>query len=276
MSYFLVAAGLTWLFGIMKILNLAHGAFFMLGAYIAFTIMGPFPNSLLQFLGVAILAGIALGAIGYLVDLLVFRRLRQVDYHYVLIATFALLMFCEGSAKLIWGVNYNSVMPPPELDRPIHVFGLYLSRYTVFVIVAGLVLFAAVDLLIHRSRAGKIMQAVAADPKMAGLLGINVPMVLSLSAVGAFALAGLAGGFLIANQTLSPYLGTSYLLYAFFAVIIGGLGNVRGAFLASLLLGLVESFNATFASDFPGIAIYFALVAALIFRPTGLLPGAVR
>src|SRR5690606_6719686 len=103
MAFFLVAAGLTWLFGIMQILNLAHGAAFMLGAYVAFTIMGPYPDSMLEFLAVGLVAGLALGAVGYAIDQVVCRRLRQVDYHYVLIATFALLMFCEGAAKLIWG-----------------------------------------------------------------------------------------------------------------------------------------------------------------------------
>lgn len=276
MAFFLVAGGLTWLFGILKILNMAHGAFFMVGAYVAFTMVGAYPPSMLVFFGGALAAAAALAVIGYLTDLIVLRRLRSVDYHYVLIATFALLMFCEGVAKLVWGMDYVSAMPPPALDAPVKIMGLYLSRYMLFVIAAGLVVFVLLDVLLHRTSAGKVMQAVANDPWMASVLGVNVPLILSGSVVASFALAGFAGGVLVPNQTLSPYLGASYLLYAFFAVVIGGLGNVRGAFLACVMLGLIESLNATFVPHYPGLAIYIALAACLVWRPTGLIPGAAR
>lgn len=276
MAFFLVAGGLTWLFGILKILNMAHGAFFMVGAYVAFTMVGAYPTSMLVFFGGALGAAAILGVIGYLTDVIALRRLRSVDYHYVLIATFALLTFCEGVAKLVWGMDYVSAMPPPILDEPIRIMGLYLSRYMLFVIAAGLVVFLLLDFLLHRTSVGKVMQAVANDPWMAGVLGINVPVILTGSVVASFALAGFAGGLLLPNQTLSPYLGASYLLYAFFAVVIGGLGSVRGAFAASLMLGLIESLNATFVPGFPGLAIYVALAVCLVLRPNGLVPGATR
>jgi branched-subunit amino acid ABC-type transport system permease component len=101
MAFFLVAAGLTWVFGILKILNLAHGAFFMLGAYVAYTVGGVWPASIWSFIGVALVAAAAIGALGYLTDQLVLKRLRNVDYHYALIATFGLMLFCEGVAKSI-------------------------------------------------------------------------------------------------------------------------------------------------------------------------------
>ena len=274
MAFFLVAVGLTWVFGILKILNMAHGAFFMIGAYIAFSITTSNPSSIWMFLFAAVLAAVAVGALGWLTSRAVLDRLRSVDYHYVLIATFGLMLFCEGVTKMIWGIDYFSVVPPPEIDSPLKIGTAYVSLYTLFVILAGIVIFILLDLLMHRSRIGKLLRAVAADPWMAGTLGINVPAVLTLSVLASFVLAGLAGGLLLPNQTLSIGIGSSYLLYSFLAVVIGGLGSIRGTFIACILLGVVESANATFMAEFGGIAIYVLLAAFLVWRPNGLFPMA--
>lgn len=272
MAFFLVAAGLTWVFGILKILNLAHGAFFMLGAYIAYTIGGSAPASIWSFMGIALVAATVIGLMGLVTDKLVLGRLRNVDYHYVLIATFGLMLFCEGVAKAIWGSDYYSIMPPPEVDTAIKVGPSYISLYTILVIVIGLTTFVILELIMNRMWAGKIMQAVANDPWMAGTVGINVPLVLMLSVVASFALAGFAGGTLVPNQTLSVHVGSSFILYAFLAVVIGGLGSIRGTFIACILLGLVESANATFLPQYGGIAVYVLLAVFLIGRPQGLFP----
>jgi branched-subunit amino acid ABC-type transport system permease component len=278
MAFFLVAVGLTWVFGILKILNMAHGAFFMIGSYLAFSISGSNPASIWIYLGAAAIAAAAVGALGYLTSRIVLDRLRTVDYHYVLIATFGLMLFCQGVAKSIWGIDYFSVMPPPEVDHPLRMGGSYISAYTLFVIAVGLVVYVVLDLVMHRSRVGKLLRAVANDPWMAGTLGINVPAVLTLSVLASFVLAGLAGGILLPNQTLSIDVGSSYLLYSFLAVVIGGLGSIRGTFVACVLLGVVESANATFMASFGGIAIYVLLAIFLVWRPNGLFPmeGAVR
>jgi branched-chain amino acid transport system permease protein len=272
MAFFLVAAGLTWVFGILKILNLAHGAFFMLGAYIAFTIGGAWPASIWSFLLVAVVAGIGVGILGYLTDQLVLKRLRNVDYHYALIATFGLMLFCEGVAKAIWGSDYYSVMPPPEVDWAVKVAGSYISVYTLFVIGTGFAIFAALEYIMHWTWAGKIMRAVANDPWMAGTVGINVPRVLLVSVIASFMLAGFAGGILVPNQALSVHVGAAFVLYAFMAVVIGGLGSIRGTFFACILLGLVESANATFLSQFGGVAIFIVLAIFLVWKPNGLFP----
>lgn len=273
MAFFLVAAGLTWVFGILKILNLAHGAFFMLGAYVAYTVGGVWPASIWSFIGVALVAAAAIGALGYLTDQLVLKRLRNVDYHYALIATFGLMLFCEGVAKSIWGTDYFAVMPPPEVDHAINVGGSYTSLYTLFVIATGIVTFVALEVIMHWTWAGKIMRAVSNDPWMAGTLGINVTAVLMFSVVASFALAGFAGGVLVPNQALSPHVGASFVLYAFMAVVIGGLGSIRGTFVACILLGLVESANATFMAQYGGIAIFVMLAIFLVWKPNGLFPA---
>lgn len=272
MAYFLVAAGLTWVFGILRLLNFAHGAFFMFGAYVAYSIMGLNPTSMTVFLASALVAGIVVGAMGLMTDAFVLGRLREVDYHYALIATFGLMLLVEGVAKLVWGLDYHSITPPPALDWPIRIWGHYVSVYTLFVIATGLVTFAIIDLIMQRTWVGKVVRAVALDPWMAGTIGINVPFVLAASVSASFLLAGLAGGLLAPNQTLSITVGSTYLLHAFLAVVIGGLGSIRGTFLACIALGLVESANSTFAPQYGGIAIFVVLAVVLVIRPYGFFP----
>ena len=272
MAIFLVAAGLTWIFGILKILNMAHGHFFMIGVYVAFGIIGRHPESMGSYLLGALAAGVVVSALGYLTDRLLLQRLRNVDYHYVLIGTFALLLCIEGGVRLLWGGEVHTVDPPPELQRAVQIGRLFITRFSMFVIAAGAVVFLLLDFAIHRTRVGKLMQAVASDPWMSAMLGVNVPALLRISVVASFALAGFAGGLLVPLQTVDLTVGGSYLLLAFFAVIIGGLGSVRGAFAASLLLGVVQNLGNVLLPNVPGLAIYVALTAFLIWWPNGIVP----
>lgn len=273
MAIFLVAAGLTLIFGILKILNFAHGAFFMVGAYLSYTIVGSNPSSVWVFVLAALAGGIVVAALGYVTDLVVLRRLRNVDEAFMLIATFAVLLVCSGIVKLIWGVNYASINPPPGIDGALIVGDLFVPSYSIFVIVCGIVIFLALDFAIRRTWIGKMLQSIAVDSWMAGLLGINVPVALSATVIISFLLAGLAGGLLLANQTLSPILGDSYLLLAFMAVVIGGLGDVRGAFIAAILLGLIESASSLIMPDMPGMATYLFVILFLLAKPQGLFGG---
>ena len=270
MAIFLVAAGLTWIFGILKILNMAHGHFFMIGAYAAFSVIGKRPDALSSYFLGALAAGALVSVLGYITDKLLLQRLRKVDYHYVLIATFALMLCIEGAVRLIWGGEVQAINPPPGLDGAVQIGELFIPRFTVFVIAAGAFVFMLLEFAIQRTWVGKLMQAVASDPWMASMLGINVPRLLTVSVVASFALAGFAGGLLVPFQSVDLTIGGSYLLLAFFAVIIGGLGSVRGAFLASLLLGLVQNLGNLVLPNLPGFSIYLALSAFLIWWPNGI------
>lgn len=276
MAIFLAASGLTLLFGILKLLNFAHGAFIMIGAYVAYTLIGRSDLSITGFVGISILAALVVALLGYIVDWLMLRRLREVDYHYVLIATFALMLVCNGVVKLIWGLDYLTVSPPSILDQPVEIGSLFISRYSLFVIASGIVVFAALELAITHLWYGKLMQALRSDAWMSGLLGLNVPLGLSMSVMAGFFLAGLAGGLLLPNQSLSSHVGDSYLLFAFFAVIIGGLGNIKGAFFASILLGFANSLNSMYFAGYPGMALYVLLTVFLLVRPNGLYPSLVK
>lgn len=273
MAIFLVAAGLTLIFGLLRLLNMAQGAFFMIGAYTAYSVVGRDMPSVGTFLLASLAGGVVVALLGLLTDRLVLRRLRNVDSHYVLIGTFALMMVCTGVTKLIWGVDFFSVNPPPGLDQPLNPFGLFFSAYQLFVIGAGIVVYLVLELAIHRLWFGKLMQALATDPWMCGLLGLNVSLGVAISVMVSFFLAGIAGGLLLPNQSLSTGLGDAYLMSAFFAVIIGGLGNIRGAFFGSLLLGLVQSLNTVLLPAIPGIAVYALLVGFLLWKPNGLFPA---
>lgn len=270
MAVFLVAAGLTLVFGILKILNFAHGGFFMIGAYVAFTVLDRNSISIPEFLGAALLAGIVVGLLGYVADLLIFRRLRNVDEAYTLIATFALLMVVNGAVKLVWGLDFHSVPPPDPLLGALQVGPVFIPIFSVAVIALAVIIFLILDLAIHRSWVGKIVQAVAHDSWMSAIAGINVPAIFTAAVIVAFFFAGLAGALLLPNQALSPALAGSYLLQAFVVIIIGGLGNVRGAFVAAIFLGVVESLNTVLLPSYPGIAIYLAMVAVLLWKPHGL------
>jgi branched-chain amino acid transport system permease protein len=271
MAVFLVAAGITLIFGVLKVLNFAHGSFFMIGAYITYTLIGDDPSSLGLYLVVSVAAGLAVGVLGYVVDLLVLRRLRQVEEAYSLIATFALLMACDGMVRLIWGASYHSVSAPDMIGGTVQLGPMQIPTYSLLVVLASVLVFLALDFATRRSWIGKIVQALVNDPWMSSLIGVNVELLFTGTVIVAFFLAGLAGGLLLPNQSLSPELSSSYLMQAFIVVIIGGLGNIRGAFLASILLGLIDSLNTIFLPVMPGVAIYVAMAGFLLWRPQGLL-----
>jgi branched-chain amino acid transport system permease protein len=272
MATFLVAAGLTLVFGILHVLNFSHGGFFMIGAYLAFTISAAVGSTnLVAFLGASLAAALVVGLLGLMVDRAVFRRLAQVDGAYVLVATYALLLVCNGAVKLIWGLTVQSAQPPAALFGVTILGDLVMPHYAVFVIAAGIAVYLALEWLLNLTAAGKLIRAIAADPWMAQLLGVNVGLVYSATVALGFALAGLAGGFLVANQSLSPDLAGIFIIQAFGVVIIGGMGSIRGAFLASLLLGLVDSFGTALLPDMPGILFFVALAVLLLVRPQGLL-----
>lgn len=271
MAVFLVAAGLTLIFGIMRILNFAHGAFFMMGAYLSSTILGDMPGSVWALVGAALLSALIVGALGLVVQHFVLSRLQDVDEHFMLIATYAVMLMTAGAIKATWGLEFHSVDPPPGLDGGVRIFGTFVPGFSLFIIAAGVSVFVALDYVIHRSWGGKLAVAIARDGWMSNLMGINGPMGIRIVVAASFALAGLAGGLLLPNQTLSPGLGDTFLLMAFITIVIGGLGNVRGAFIAAMLLAVIDGLNAHFLPGFPGVMIYVGMVTCLLLWPNGIL-----
>jgi branched-chain amino acid transport system permease protein len=270
-AIFLVAAGLTLAFGIMKIFNFAHGVFFMIGAYVAYTLTGQEAGSFALFIAAALIAAAVVGAMGVGADLLVFRRLAGVPTEYTLMAAFGIMLLCNGATRMTFGQDTHAVYPPEALAGMVDV-GFPISTYSLFVIAAGVAVFLFLEFGLNRLWIGKLIQAVARDPWMSDVAGLRVQRLKLISVALSFALAGLAGGVLIANQSLSLDLGQSYLLLAFCAVIVGGLGSITGAFIAAIIFGLAESLNSVLLPTMPGIGSYILLIALVLLRPQGLFP----
>lgn len=271
MAVFLIATGLTLIFGIMRILNFAHGACFMMGAYISSTILGDMPGSVWALIGAALVSGLVVGVFGLIVQHVVLARLHGQDEHFSLIATYAVMLVTAGAIKMVWGLEFHSVDPPPGLDGGVSIFGTFVPSFSLFIIAAGIAVFLILDYVIHRSWGGKLAVAIARDGWTSSLMGINAPLGISVVVTGSFALAGLAGGLLLPNQTLSPVLGDTFLLLAFITIVIGGLGNIRGAFIAALLLAVIDGINAWFLPGSPGTLIYLGMVTCLLLWPNGIL-----
>jgi len=276
MVVFLFATGLTLVFGILRILNFAHGGFFMIGAYLAFSLTRLFASdaSTFAYLLISILAGIVVGLCGLVVERLVFRPLQHVDEAYSLIATYALLLISEGAVKAIWGVSFHSMMTPAALSGAVIVDDLVIPLFAIFIIGLGIVCYLLMEWILQHTATGKLMRSVASDPWMAGMLGINVPRFYSWIVIIGFFLAGLAGGLLLPNQTLSPNLASVFVVQAFGVLIVGGMGNIRGTFIASVLLCVIDSYGSIIFTEVPGIFFYVAMAAMLLARPQGLIAGA--
>lgn len=274
MTIFLVAAGVTLIFGILKIINFSHGAFFMLGAYLAYSIVGTQVSSVPMLIFASVAAGLVVGLFGYVVDVLVLRKIRGYDEHYVLIGTFAILLMVNGVVKVIWGVDFHGVSPPASLSGAFRVAGVVIPSYSIFVIVVGVLAFLALDFALHRMWIGKVLRSLVSDSWMIGLLGYNVVAYYLFTVMLAFFMAGAAGALLLPNQSLAPTLSDAYLMLGFVCCIIGGLGNVRGAFVAAILLGVVENISTVLLNGVPGLTVYVAMVLTLLFRPQGIFAAA--
>ena len=274
MTVFLAAAGLTLIFGILHILNFAHGGFVMIGAYLAYILMAQFGPPSLWSLAAAIFASaLILGLIGAVLDVMVFSKLRGVNESYSLIATYALLLLSQGLVKLVWGIDILSVSPPQKLRGATQIGELYAPNFVLFVMGCGLAIFILLEVVVHRTKIGKMVQSVAVDPWMAGLLGVNVRLILVGTVSLGVALAGAAGAILSLNQSLSPEMGGALIIQAFGVIVIGGMGSIRGAFFASLILGIVVAVGDRYVADIPGLFFYVALILILTLRPQGLGKG---
>jgi len=270
MFLFLIASGLSLVFGVMRVLNFAHGSFYMLGAYLAWqavewlqpTAEGFWPAALFAALGVALL--------GAIVERLLLRHLYGREELYQLLFTYALVLILGDAAKFIWGTRQLSVSTPPVLAGSIQVFGTTQPLYSLFVIALGPAIAIAGWLVLHRTGLGRMVRAASYDREMLDALGANVgALYTGMFVVSAF-LAGLSGALVTPIQSIVPGMDVLIIVQAFIVVVIGGLGSFWGTFWGSVIYGQVLSFGILI---FPGFSLFsvFALMAViLIVRPWGL------
>ncbi|EOA06302.1 inner-membrane translocator [Herbaspirillum frisingense GSF30] len=280
---FLLAAGLTLVFGIMSFVNLAHGSLYMMGAYIAASVANATGSFLLGLL--AALLGCL--AIGVLLERVAVVRLYDKNHLNHVLATFGMIMFFNELASMLWGKQPLFVSVPPMLDGVINLFGLPYPLYRFAVIVVGLAVAVGCYWMIHRTRLGMLIRAGANNAAMVGALGINIRFLNALLfAVGA-ALAGLAGAVAGPILSVQAGMGEPVLIATFVVIVIGGIGSVKGAFYSALIVGVVDTMGRAFLpmllremvsrqlADAAGPAlasllIYLLMAAVLALRPQGL------
>ena len=271
----LVATGLTLVFGMMGVINFAHSALFMLGAYVglvATTRLGSFWLGLL-------IAPAAIGLLGAAMERWLLRPLRErypLSHLLPLLLTFGLSLFFEGSAKVIWGADIVSLNKPALLGGAVSLGRITFPTYWLFALVAAAVLAAAVWLVVERTSLGLAIRAATQDPTMAAVLGVNVQRLNTIVFALGSGLAGAAGVILGTMTSLSPQMGAGIVLDAFIAIVIGGLGSFTGAIVGSLLLGQVQSFGVALLPAFHTPLIFLVMAVVLVLRPSGLFGAAER
>ena len=265
---FLVASGLTLIFGIMGVINLAHGSFYMIGAYLAFSI-APFFGD--QFI-VMLLAGVALSALfGFILELVFFSYLYQRDHLQQVLMTYALILVFEELRSMLVGNDVHGVKVPEWLSGGVALGDVMTYPvYNLFASAACIVVAIGLYLVVNRTRLGMMIRAGASNRDMVRGLGINIRLLYRIVFAAGVALAALAGMIAAPMTSVYPGMGGHVLIVCFVVVVIGGIGSISGALIASLLVGFVDTFGKVFFAQLSGIGIYVLMAIILIWRPEGL------
>jgi branched-chain amino acid transport system permease protein len=264
---FLVASGLTLIFGIMGIVNLAHGSFYMMGAYLAFSL-----TELTGNLWIAILLGIPSSvAVGLVLEFVLFARLYRRDHLYQVLLTYGLILIMEQLRSLLVGDDVHGIAVPKLFDFSIPLTEtLSYPVYRLLMSAICLVVALLMALLIQRTRLGMTIRAGASNREMVAVLGIDVGSVYRVVFALGVALAAFAGMIDAPAASVAPGMGNQILIVSFVVVVIGGIGSIKGAFLGSLLIGLADTFGKVYAPAISGMTIYMLMAAVLLWRPAGL------
>ena len=264
---FLVASGLTLIFGIMGIINLAHGSFYMIGAYMAFSLAAATGS-----LFVAIVAGIALSVLlGVVLEWTLFSRLYKRDHLEQVLLTYGLILVFEELRSLIVGNDVHGVAVPEIFNWSIPLTAtLSYPVYRLFMSGVCIVLAALLYLLIAKTRLGMMIRAGASNREMVASLGININLVYRVVFALGVALAAFAGMLAAPVSSVYPGMGTGVLIICFVVVVIGGIGSIWGALVAALLIGLADTFGKVLVPEAAGVVVYVLMAAILLWRPEGL------
>jgi branched-chain amino acid transport system permease protein len=266
MIYVLMAIGFTMVFGIMRIVNFAHGEFYMIGAFLFAVLYGS--NDVPLVLS-AVLAIAATALLGLVTERVVFRRFRGNELN-GMIASVGIALIIQNSALLIWGSSPRTV--PPVVSGVLSIGGVVFPWSRLVVIIGAIVAVVLLNLLVAHTRIGRAMRAVAQDAEIAEIQGIRVEIIFPVAFVLGVSLAAFAGVLMAPVLSVSPFIGLAPTLKAFVIVVIGGLGSVPGAVAGGLLIGLIESFAGTFVSaSLAEILQFLVVIAVVLLRPQGLL-----
>jgi branched-chain amino acid transport system permease protein len=268
---FLISSGLTLIFGVMGVINLAHGSLFMIGAYAAFAIART-TGALWLALPAAIGGGLLFGA---LLERVLFRRFYHREHLDQVLLTFALILLFEEARSGLLGNDFHSVLVPATLDFSVPVTADFAySAYRLAVLAVCLLVAALMFLGIERTRLGSAVRAAAEKPEMVELLGLDARRIHMLVFAAGTALAMLAGALAAPLHSVYPNMGDGFLIISFVVVVVGGVGSVAGAFWGALLIGLVDTLGKVFLPEVAGLAVYVLMAGVLLWRPGGLFARA--
>ncbi|WP_416356503.1 branched-chain amino acid ABC transporter permease [Aureimonas phyllosphaerae] len=265
--YAMLSLGLAIIFGLLRIINFAHGAQYMLGAFVGYLLL---TNLGIGFWFSLILAPLVVGIIGAAIERLALSRLYDLDHLYGLLFTFGLALVIEGTFRYLYGASGQPYAPPAALTGGTNLGFMFLPNYRAFIVVASLVVCIGTWALIEKTRLGATLRAATENPVMVRAFGINVPLLLTFTYGLGSALAGLAGIMAAPVYQVSPLMGSNIIIVVFAVVVVGGMGSIGGAILTGYMLGLFEGLTKVFYPEASSIVIFVIMAIVLLVRPAGL------
>lgn len=271
MVLFIVTSGLSFVLGVLRVPNIAHGSLYMIGAFAAHSIANALGGGNTGFWLALVLAPAVVALVSLAAERTLFCHLYEREHLMLLLFTFALMLILGDVTKMIWGADYRSIMPPVFLQGSVPILGAPFPKYNLFLLIVGPLVAIGLWLFTSKTKIGKIARAAAVDREMVGAIGINVSWVFAFAFVLGCLLAGLGGA--LVSPTTSVTLGMDHdiIIEAFLIVTIGGLGNMWGAMVGSLIFGITQSLGVLFWPQFAIVFPYVAVVVILTLKPTGML-----
>jgi len=270
MYLWLLAAGLTIVFGVLGVLNFAHGSLFMLGAYFTFTFYGLWEINFWLAIALSLLA---VGIVGYLMERFFLRHIYNLDHAFQLLLTFGFILIFDDAVKMIWGGVAKIPPLPSFFEGTVSVVGRPFPVYNLFIIGAGLAVAIVVWQLFEKTWWGKMVRASASDREMASAIGVNISTLFTGVFVFGAMLAALGGALGTPVRVVAPGIGAAMIIQAFIITVIGGLGNLKGAFVGALIVGVVSSYGILLFPVFELFLIFLIMAVVLMVKPQGLFGG---
>jgi branched-chain amino acid transport system permease protein len=265
--YALLSLGLAVIFGLLRVINFAHGAQYMLGAFAAYLLLS---YTGLGFWPALVVAPLVVAAVSALIERTMLRRLYDLDHLYGLLLTFGLALIIEGMFRYWFGAAGQPYGTPAALSGATDLGFMFLPNYRGFVVVASLVICLAVWLLIERTKLGSYLRAATENPQLVQAFGVNVPLLLTLTYALGAGLAALAGVLAAPIYQVSPLMGSNLIIIVFAVVVIGGMGSIGGAIVSGYLLGVLEGLTKVFYPEASNIVVFVIMAIVLLARPAGL------
>ncbi|MGY4831233.1 branched-chain amino acid ABC transporter permease [Sphaerotilaceae bacterium SBD11-9] len=265
--YAMLSLGLAVIFGLLGIVNFAHGALYMIGAYVAWLSLEKFG---LNYWAALLLAPLVVGALGVVIERTLLRRLYKLDPIYGLLLTFGLALIAEGVFREQFGVSGQSYPVPDALQGATNLGFMVLPNYRAWVVLASLIVCLGTWLLIEKTRLGATLRAGTENPALVQAFGINVPLMVMFTYAGGAALAAIAGVLAAPIIQVTPLMGSNLIIIVFAVVVIGGMGSILGSILTGLALGLIEGLTKVFYPEASSIVVFVIMAIVLMIRPAGL------